>query len=125
MGLLKKQPDADVETPQADAPSPVELTPDEPVDAAPDLAPDEEAVVAADGPADVAVAPAGEPAGADALLQMFQDAKHEEEDRSMFVEMAGDVELADLMEDLQTTAAALGIVIARASAAESAEQVAA
>jgi hypothetical protein len=42
----------------------------------------------------------------------------------MFVEMAGDVELADLIEDLQTTAAALGIVIARASA-ESAEQVAA
>ena len=45
----------------------------------------------------------------DALLNMFSSSKEEEVDNSIVLELAGDVELADLIDDLQTLAAAMGI----------------
>lgn len=45
----------------------------------------------------------------DGLLSMFQESKLEVEDLSLIVKMAGEVEMADLLEDLQTIAIALGI----------------
>jgi hypothetical protein len=111
MALLKKRPEeqepevlGDAVAEEAGAPV---------ADAAPDVAPvDAPNDAVAEAPADP-LAPSA--AGGDALLQMFEEAKHEGEDRSMFVDMAGDVDLADLMEELATTAAALGIVVARAA----------
>ena len=45
------------------------------------------------------------------LLSMFQTTEMETEDLSALIELAGDVELADVLEDLQTVAAAMGIVL--------------
>lgn len=63
---------------------------------------DETAVV------EVAAEPEG---GGDGLLGMFQESKLEIEDLSIIVDLAGDVEMSDLLEDLHTLAAALGITI--------------
>ncbi len=59
--------------------------------------------VEADAPATAA------DAASDSLLSMFQESKLEVEDLSLIVRMAGEVELADLLEELQTLALALGI----------------
>jgi len=66
----------------------------------------------ADGAADAA-AP-GSPSGGDALggadlLSMFQSTQAEMDDKTAILELAGEVEIDDLIEDLQTIAAALGI----------------
>lgn len=47
--------------------------------------------------------------GTDALLSMFQSTEARGEDRSVPLDLAGEVDLADLLEDLHTMAAALGI----------------
>jgi hypothetical protein len=57
----------------------------------------------------VAPAPAAAPA-TDALLSMFQEAEGGNADRSLLLEMAGDVDLADLLEELNTLAAAIVVV---------------
>lgn len=66
-------------------------------------------VLLGDEPADE-VAEAAAEGGADgALLSMFQESKLEVEDRSVIVELAGEVEMADLLEDLHTLALALAL----------------
>jgi hypothetical protein len=89
---------AEAEAPQADQT-------DVPGDGAPAEAPEAAAAVpAAEAP------PSGEPdLGGDALLNMFQTTSMELEDRSAVLELAGDVELDDLLEELQTVAVALGV----------------
>jgi len=42
------------------------------------------------------------------LLNMFQTTTIEQDDRSVLLELAGEVEIDDLLEDLQTTGAAMG-----------------
>ncbi len=62
------------------------------------------AEAAAEAPAVEAAAPAS-----DALLSAFQTSESESDDRSVVLDMAGDVELADLLEELNTLSAAIGI----------------
>jgi hypothetical protein len=50
-------------------------------------------------------------AGTDALLNMFQTTQMETEDLSVLIELAGEVEIDDLLENLGTVAAALGIAL--------------
>jgi hypothetical protein len=73
---------------------------------------DAPAPVGPDGPPPAEVQPpAPEPASAgDALLSVFQSSDSSESDRSVLLDLAGDVELADLLEDLNTLAAAIGVV---------------
>jgi hypothetical protein len=61
--------------------------------------------------AEDAPAPPPVPEPADALLSMFQADDSENEDRSVVLELAGDVDLADLLDDLHTLAAAMGIEV--------------
>jgi hypothetical protein len=56
-----------------------------------------------------AAAPAGGPDLSADLLNMFQATQIELEDRSAILELAGDVELDDLLEELQTVAAAIRV----------------
>jgi hypothetical protein len=65
-----------------------------------ELAPPEKAQSMAVGPPEE---------NSDALLNMFSASKEEAVDNSIVLDLAGDVELADLLEDLQTLAAAMGI----------------
>ena len=63
---------------------------------------------------EAAPAPAAEPAPAaapssDALLSMFQETKSEIDDLAVLVDIAGDVDLDDILEELRTLRAALGI----------------
>jgi hypothetical protein len=68
------------------------------------------AVAAPDAPVAVTPAPADAAApGTDALLSAFQTTEGGDEDRSVLLDMAGDVELADLLEELNTLAAAMGL----------------
>jgi hypothetical protein len=55
---------------------------------------------------------AGAPEGdnTDALLSMFQSTESTSGDNTLLLELAGDIDLADLLESLHTVAAALGIV---------------
>ena len=72
----------------------------------------ETAIEAEDEGAPAAGAATAAPAagqGGDALLNMFQTTQIEEVDRGAVLELAGDVELADLLDDLQTVATALGL----------------
>ena len=57
--------------------------------------------------------PAADPlaGGGDALLNMFQTTQIQAEDRSAVLEIAGDVEIDDLVEELHTVAVALGITV--------------
>jgi hypothetical protein len=71
-------------------------------------------VAEADAPGGDAAAPptAAAPAaatGTDALLSMFETTKVQAEDNTALLELAGDAEIDDLLEMLQTVAAALGI----------------
>ncbi len=47
--------------------------------------------------------------GSDALLSMFQESKDEAEDMSVLVDLAGEADLDDILEELRTIRAALGI----------------
>jgi hypothetical protein len=74
----------------------------------------EDAVEAEAAPEPVATpapveAAAAAPDATDSLLSMFQSGEDEETDRSVIVELAGDVDLPDLLEELHTLAAAMGI----------------
>jgi hypothetical protein len=79
----------------------------------------DEAVSPAEAPEDAAPAPAEEPTpapvadplagGADALLSLFQEDDGGGEDRGALLDLAGEVEIDDLLEDLRTVAVALGI----------------
>lgn len=51
----------------------------------------------------------------DALLSLFGGEDHGSADRELMVQMAGEVEVADLIDELRTVAAALRIVERRAS----------
>jgi hypothetical protein len=53
-------------------------------------------------------APAADPLGGD-LLSMFSTTSVEADDKAALLELAGEVEMADLLEDMQTVAVALGI----------------
>ena len=50
--------------------------------------------------------------GSDALLSMFQESKTETDDLGVLVDLAGDVDLDDILEELRTLRAALGITSA-------------
>jgi hypothetical protein len=67
-------------------------------------APTEAAAVEAPAPAPEAAVPS-----TDALLSAFQTNEGVTDDRSVLVDLAGDVELADLLDELNTLAAAIGI----------------
>ena len=117
MAFGKKKKDD--EAPEDAAP---DAAPDAEPDAAPEAASDEEvtgSMFASDEPAEevdaiTAGLPAEEPAAASAdplssdLLNMFQTTQIETEDVGVLLDLAGDVELDDLLEDLRTVAVALG-----------------
>ena len=69
------------------------------------LAPADEA--SAEAPA--AEAPAAAAPNSDALLSMFQESKEETSDLSVLVDLAGEADLDDILEELRTIRAALGI----------------
>jgi hypothetical protein len=46
------------------------------------------------------------------LLNMFQTTQIEQDDQTVLLDLAGEVEIDDLLEDLQTTAAAMGCNVA-------------
>jgi hypothetical protein len=69
------------------------------------VGPDTAAAVAPEAPAD---ALAG---GADALLSAFTTTQIETEDKSVLIDLAGEHDLDDLLEELHTVAAAMGIVL--------------
>ena len=76
-------------------------------------------VIDADGNARKAGEPAAAPdpfGGTDALLNMFQTTQAEAEDRSVLLDLAGDVEMDDLLEELHTMAVALGLSVAAEAA---------
>ena len=71
---------------------------------------DEPAVELDQAPAaEEAPAPAEPLASPDALLSLFQESEDTSGDRSAMLELAGDVEMSDLIDDLRTLAAALRI----------------
>ena len=120
MGLLKKKPT------ELDATAAAAILPSvdpAPAEAPASIASDEAAVGgvtenAAEGaPADAVSADDEAESqgsdGADALLSMFGSTQHESDDRAVILEMAGDIELTDLMDEVQMVASALNIVINR------------
>ena len=54
-------------------------------------------------------APEGDAAPGGDLLNMFQSTSIEETDRSVLLELAGEVDLGDLLEELQTISAAIAV----------------
>lgn len=85
-------------------PGPQPQDSDAPADSdAPDDAPAPETAAAPEP------APAPDAGGADALLSVFQTTQAESEDITLLLDLAGDVEIDDLLEELHTVAAALGI----------------
>lgn len=114
MAFGKKKDDA--ATPDA------ELAEDAAEEAVPDAdasEPASDAVAAVDEGAPPADKPAGEAAaepaapaapGSDALLSMFAESKNESEnDLAVLVDLAGDTDIDDILEELRTLRAALGI----------------
>lgn len=104
---------------QDEAPAPPPAAAEEPAAAADELsgsmfaeAEASQAEVSAETPAvpaaEAAPAGAGDALSGD-LLNMFQTTQIETADLSAVLELAGDVDIADLMEELNTLAAALGI----------------
>jgi len=71
----------------------------------------EAAAPEAEAPAEAPPPPAPPAENDNALLNMFEAATMETEDLSVLIELAGEVELSDALEDLYTVAAALGIHI--------------
>jgi hypothetical protein len=115
-------PDALAEAPpEAEAGDPIDsqlFASDSQVFASPEVAPevepsrqpDEGPVGASAPPAEApAAAPAADPLAGPDLLSMFQTTTVESDDKAALLELAGEVEIDDLLEDLQTVAAALGI----------------
>lgn len=76
-------------------------------------------------PAPEAAAPEAAAPAADALLNMFQSTQAEAEDISQLLDLAGDVAIDDLLEQLHTVAAALGIDTSTVSAYDDEEMLAA
>jgi hypothetical protein len=130
MGLLKKKPDeialpdATEEPPAPGGPEPeddsAELT--EALFAAPPSADDADADSPdepSEDPAEAVAPPAAvqtveiKEETSDALLNVFESMQSEMEDRSLLLEIVGDVDIASLSEELRTTAAALGILRGR------------
>ena len=116
MGLLRKRAD---EAEAAAAIADAELDTANSADAAVTadtggvaMAPTAGVAPAADAPAEEAE-PAGDDAS-DALLSMFHTTDEGSGDREMLLQMAGEVELPDLVDQLRTTAAALNISATRA-----------
>lgn len=95
MALGKKKEDEEAATPAPES----------------DLAPQEgETPADAEEAAEVPPAPAAAPAlNENALLSMFEGSKIEVDDLSVLTDLAGDIDLSDVIEDLYTVAAALGI----------------
>jgi hypothetical protein len=94
--------------PDADAPDTGAIEPLFPADDGDDE--DAETPAPEVAPAPVEAAPAAAAANpADSLLSMFQTDHSEETDRSALIDLSGDVDLADLLEELHTLAAAMGI----------------
>jgi hypothetical protein len=58
---------------------------------------------------DTAAAVPAEAPGTDALLSMFQESKTEVNDLAVLVDMAGEADIDDILEELRTLRAALGI----------------
>ncbi len=122
MGLLKKKPtELDATAGAAILPA---LDPAPAPEAPPAAAPDEPPVASApenateaaptdDGTAEEEGEAPGSDA-ADALLSMFGSTQHESDDRAVLLDMAGDIELTDLMDEVQMVASALDIAINRA-----------
>jgi len=116
MAFGKKKPDELAGAPGLDAPEPEDALSAE-LFAAPggaDGAADTSQAQAAGDETTEAGAPpeapsADAPAGADALLQMFQESRIESNDNAVILDLAGDVEMDDLLEELLTVATALGI----------------
>lgn len=84
----------------------------ETLDAAPP--PGDDAVSEADAPPAAEPAAAAAPAaaeapGTDALLSMFQSTESKVDDIAVLVDLAGDPDLDDILEELRTLRAALGI----------------
>ncbi len=108
MAFGKKKPQQD----EADAPATPRATPDEDqassgvFAAAGEGDPEDDAITAGLIAAEKAEA-AADPLAGD-LLNMFQTTKIEAEDLSVILELAGDVEIDDLLEELHTAALALG-----------------
>jgi hypothetical protein len=105
------EPEAAAQAPAEDDDAP--LFPDE--EPAAELAPASETPPTADAAptAEATAAPVpAEPAmpSTDSLLSAFQTTEGGEEDRSVLLDLAGEVELADLLEELNTLAAAIGVV---------------
>ena len=111
MGLMKKKGEPESQpvaaSPEAEAEGSAGMaeTGSLPAEPAPEAAADPLAAAAAAGEEAAADPLAG---GADALLNMFQTTQAETEDRSVILELAGEVELGDLLEELQTVALAIG-----------------
>jgi hypothetical protein len=82
---------------------------------APELALDNVQTVSAEQPAD----------SSDDLLNMFSSVGIHQEDRSVLLNLAGDIDITDLVSELGLVAAALGIVAGQRAFAEEAEQLAA
>jgi hypothetical protein len=78
-------------------------------------APAETAAVASEAGAEASDEPVAD--ADDALLSMFHATQAESHDREVLLDMAGTVEIADLLDELQTVAAAMHIVIEREDAA--------
>ena len=76
-------------------------------DAADAAAPEADAIEAATA-GETAAAPAADPLAGGDLLNMFQTTSIEAEDLSVIIELAGDAEIDDLLEELHTVALALG-----------------
>ena len=124
MALMKKknespaveEPEASVEAPLANEPGAEASAADAPAaEASEGAGPELDGVEA---PADDAVVPEGDGASldnSDALLSLFGGEDHGSADRELIVQMAGEVEVTDLIDELRTVAAALRIVERRAS----------
>jgi hypothetical protein len=108
MAFGKKDKD---EAPAAAVPAPDDVLAE--AAAAVDVADEVDAVDAAEAevtPEPVAETPvAPEASSTDALLSVFQTTQPEAEDITKLLDLAGDVAIDDLLEDLHTIAAALGI----------------
>jgi hypothetical protein len=94
------------------APAPVPAAPDDGLEVSGALftgepAAEEEDPIAAGLLAEEKAEAAKDPFAGD-LLNMFQTTQIEQDDRSILLALAGEVEIDDLLEDLQTTGAAMG-----------------
>jgi hypothetical protein len=109
MAFGKKKDEPVAATAEALAEAPLDLA-EAPVEEPTSMEPAPEA---AQSEAPVAPAPAADPlaGGGDALLNMFQATQIQLEDRSAVLELAGEVEIDDLVEELHTVAVALGITV--------------